>query len=324
MLVVVALGGNALLRRGEPPEERIQRHHAAEAARSLAPLASDHQLVVCHGNGPQIGALALESENDTRLSHGYPLDVLGAQTQGLIGYWLIQELTNAGVSAPVIGLLTQTLVDERDPAFLQPTKPVGQVYNEAEARRAAASKGWKVGPDGKGWRRLVPSPAPVEIIEESTIAQLARSGATVVCGGGGGVPVVRKGRRLVGVEGVVDKDLTAATLAIELDADVFVVLTDVEGVMVDFGTPEQRLVARLSLKDAHPENYPQGSMAPKIRACSEFVRRTGRRAVIGSLTSATALVAGQAGTEFVAQGLGADVTTLPYARSTSRLPEALA
>jgi carbamate kinase len=209
MLVVVALGGNALLRRGESPDQAIQRHHAADAARALAKVAVAHRLVLCHGNGPQIGMLALESENDTVLAGPFPLDVLGAQTQGMIGYWLVQELANAGVPGPLAAVLTQTLVDGGDPAFTHPTKPIGPLYDEPRARELARAHGWTVAAEPRGWRRVVPSPAPLALVEEPVISGLVAEGTTVVCGGGGGVPVVDEGGRLRGVDGVVDKDLTA-------------------------------------------------------------------------------------------------------------------
>ncbi|GAA3599945.1 carbamate kinase [Kribbella ginsengisoli] len=296
MLVVAALGGNALLRRGESPDQCVQRHHVAEAATALAKVAADHQLVVCHGNGPQIGMLALESESDDQLTEAFTLDVLGAQTQGMIGYWLVQELANAGLPGPVAAIVTQTRVDPGDPSFAAPTKPIGPLYDEQRAQELASAHTWSIAPDSGGWRRVVPSPAPLTLVEEAVIARLVAEGVTVVCGGGGGVPVVGEAGRLRGVDGVVDKDLTAAVLAAALGAERFVVLTDVPGVMRDFGTPDQELVRELRVADIEPGDYPAGSMGPKLAACADFVRRTGRPAAIGSLEDAALLVAGEAGT----------------------------
>jgi carbamate kinase len=299
MLVVAALGGNALLRRGEPPDQRVQRHHAADAARALAKVAVDHRLVICHGNGPQIGMLALESENDTLLAEAFPLDVLGAQTQGMIGYWLVQELANAGVPGPVAAVLTQTRVDAGDPSFATPTKPIGPLYDEVRAGELARSHGWTIAPEPGGWRRVVPSPAPLALVEEPVISRLVAESVTVVCGGGGGVPVVDEGGRLRGVDGVVDKDLTSAALAEHLGADLLVVLTDVPGVMRGFGTPDQQLVPELRASEVSLEDFPGGSMRPKVAACLDFVRATGNRAVIGALEDAAALVDGAAGTAVI-------------------------
>jgi carbamate kinase len=296
MLVVVALGGNALLRRGESPDQQVQRRHAADAARALAKVAVDHRLVVCHGNGPQIGLLALESENDTLLREPFPLDVLGAQTQGMIGYWLVQELANAGLPGPVVAVVTQTRVDPRDPSFTHPAKPIGPLYDEQRARELAIARGWSIAPEPGGWRRVVASPLPLALVEEPVISNLVAHGTTVVCGGGGGVPVVDEDGRLRGVDGVVDKDRTAAALAEHLGADLFVVLTDVAGVMRGFGTADQELIREFSVSAVRPEGYPAGSMGPKLAACVDFVASTGNTAVIGRLEDAAALVAGTAGT----------------------------
>lgn len=191
MRVVVALGGNALLERAERPDAVIQRRHVQQAAAALAPLAADHQLVLCHGNGPQVGLLALESQSDTSLSRPYPLDVLVAQTQGMIGYWMVQELGNAGVAQPAVCVLSQTVVDSADPAFGNPSKFIGASYDKDEAHALAARLGWTVAADGPRWRRVVASPRPVGLVEIETVRSLADAGALVVCGGGGGVPVIR-------------------------------------------------------------------------------------------------------------------------------------
>jgi len=297
MRIVVALGGNALLRRGEKPDAEIQREHVRRAAEALAPLARDHQLIICHGNGPQVGVLAVESEADQNLSRPYPLDVLGAQTQGMIGYWLVQELHDAGVVQPVVAVLTQVVVDRDDPAFAEPTKFIGSGYSEDQAKHLAAEHGWNMAADGERWRRVVPSPRPLRIPELPSIRGLMDTGTIVVCGGGGGIPVVEDDRRgLVGVEAVVDKDLTAAHLAVELDADRLLVLTDVSAVMRDFGTPQARPIRSLGLTELAGLHLPAGSMGPKVQACTLFTAATGRPSAIGSLSEAADILAGTAGT----------------------------
>ncbi len=301
MRIVVALGGNALLRRGERPDAAPQRRHVAEAAAALAPLAADHQLLICHGNGPQVGVLALESQADTELSEPFPLDVLGAQTQGMIGYWLVQELRNAGVARPLAAVVSQTLVDPADPAFGHPAKFIGPVYDEPAARAAAARLGWSVAADGPKWRRVVPSPRPLGLVEIDTIRALADAGTLVVCGGGGGIPVSRGADgRLSGVEAVVDKDLTSAALAISLAADRLLVLTDVPAVMRDFGTPSATAIRTIDAAALDGLSFPAGSMGPKIAACAQFARATGHPAAIGALGDAAAILAGQAGTTITA------------------------
>jgi len=295
--IVVALGGNALLRRGERPDASPQLAHIEAAAAALAPVARDHELLVCHGNGPQVGLLALESEADRTLTRAYPLDALVAQTQGMIGYWLTQALTNAGVDRPVLALVTQVLVDAADPAFSAPTKFIGPVYDRARADRLAGEHGWTVAPDGQRWRRVVPSPLPVRIIEQDTVERLLDSGAVVVCGGGGGAPVAADAAgRLRGVEAVVDKDLTAALLAVALHADHLLVLTDVPAVVDHFGTPSATPLRTLELDRLADFDFPAGSMGPKVDACARFVRATGRPATIGALADVAGLLAATAGT----------------------------
>jgi carbamate kinase len=294
---MVALGGNALLRRREQPDAVVQRRHIRAAAAALAPLAVEHQLVLCHGNGPQIGLLALESDADPTLSAPYPLDALGAQTQGMIGYWLAQELRNAGVDRPVATIITQTVVDAADPAFTEPTKFIGAVYSREAADRLAADRGWRVAADGAGWRRVVASPEPQRILEMPAIRLLLDAGTLVICGGGGGVPVVRDGDgRLTGVEAVVDKDLTAAAIAVTLNADRMLLLTDVPAVMRDFGTAAAEALETLSPDDVDDLHLPAGSMGPKVRACARFTSATGHASSIGALTDAAAVLSGAAGT----------------------------
>ncbi|HLK78832.1 MAG TPA: carbamate kinase [Streptosporangiaceae bacterium] len=297
MRLVVALGGNALLERDERPDAVIQRRHVRQAAAALAPLAAAHQIVLCHGNGPQVGLLALESQADTSLSRPYPLDVLVAQTQGMIGYWLVQELGNAGVARRAACVLSQTLVDPDDPAFGHPTKFIGASYDQDQARALAARLGWAVAADGPRWRRVVASPRPLGLVEIETVRSLADAGALVVCGGGGGVPVIRSETgELTGVEAVVDKDLTAAELAITLKADRLLVLTDVPAIIRGYGTPDARPIQAIDTDALSAMTFPAGSMGPKVQACVRFVRATGQPAAIGALTDAVGILAGRAGT----------------------------
>jgi carbamate kinase len=295
--VVVALGGNALLERGERPDAVIQRRHVRQAAAALAPLTAEYQVVLCHGNGPQVGVLALESQSDASLSTPYPLDVLVAQTQGMIGYWLVQELGNAGATQRAACVLSQVLVDPADPAFGSPTKFIGAGYGEDEARALAARLGWAIAADGPRWRRVVASPRPQGLVEIETVRSLVDAGVLVVCGGGGGVPVARsRTGELAGVEAVVDKDLTAAELAIALRADRLLVLTDVPAVIRGFGTPGARPIGDIDADTLSAMTFPAGSMGPKVEACIRFVQATGQPAAIGALADAAGILAGRAGT----------------------------
>jgi carbamate kinase len=296
MKVVVALGGNALLERGEPADADIQESHVTRAASALSPVLSQHDLVITHGNGPQVGMLAVQSAGDPALTHPYPFDVLGAQTQGMIGYWLVQALDGvAGKRAAC--LLCRTLVKADDPAFSQPTKFVGPVYGEATAQRLAAQHGWQVRPDGAAWRRVVPSPEPAEILELETIELLSRCGMTVICAGGGGIPVVPGcGDRHRGVEAVVDKDLTAALLAESVGADALLLLTDVEAVQEGYGTSHSRPLRHVTPGELRAHSFPAGSMGPKAEAACRFAELTGGFAAIGRLDVAGALLTGAAGT----------------------------
>ncbi len=300
MKIVVALGGNALLRRGEPPDSEIQVHHVEAAIRALVPLARDHALVITHGNGPQIGLLALESASDRSLSHPYPLDVLGAQTQGMVGYWLLQTLQNALPGRQVASVVTQTLVSADDPAWRTPTKFIGPVYDKEQAERLAGERGWQVRPDGAGWRRVVASPEPMAIVEEALVELLLWQEVIVVCAGGGGVPVVRDGDgSLRGVEAVVDKDHTSAILAASVKAEALLLLPDVAGVEDGYGTKEARVIRRSSIAELRRLNLPAGSMGQKVDAVCDFAERTGHFAAIGALTDAEAILRGEAWT-FVA------------------------
>jgi carbamate kinase len=297
MRIVIALGGNALLRRGEKPDASIQVAHLRAAAEAIAPLAAAHDVLICHGNGPQVGMLSVESEDDPALSDPYPLDDLVAQTQGMIGYWLAQALRNAGVRKPVVGLITQTVVDAGDPAFVAPTKFIGPVYQRDRARQLASRRGWTVAADGAQWRRVVGSPEPRRIVEQESIAVLLDAGSVVICGGGGGAAVTEDAQgRLTGVEAVVDKDYVASLLGIAVDAHQLLVLTDVPAVMRDYGTPQSAPVASIDINDVAGMEFPAGSMGPKIEACRRFVAATGNSAVIGALADARALLSGAAGT----------------------------
>lgn len=297
MRIVVALGGNALLERGERPDSDVQEHNVAVAVAALAPLAAEHELIVTHGNGPQVGVLALESANDPMLSHPYPLDSLGAETQGLIGYWLVQHLQHELPDRLVAAVITQTVVDPADPAFERPTKFVGPVYTEHELRPIADRRGWAIAPDGDRWRRVVASPTPLRVVEAPVVELLLDAGTIVVCVGGGGIPVVdRPGRGLVGVEAVIDKDLSSALLAEQLGADALVVLTDVAGIYRGFGTPSAELIRSATPAELRAIDFPAGSMGPKVDALCRFVERTGGVAVVGALADAAVLLSGERGT----------------------------
>jgi carbamate kinase len=295
--IVAALGGNALLRRGEPLEADVQRRNVATAVAALAPVARAHELVVTHGNGPQVGLLALQAAAD-RTVRPYPLDVLGAESEGMIGYLLEQGLRNALPERDIATLLTQVVVAPDDPAFARPTKPIGPVYEEHEARHLAAERGWSIAPDGGHWRRVVPSPEPVEIVELHTVRLLVDAGVLVVCAGGGGIPVVVDGAgALRGVEAVVDKDLAAALLAESLQADLLLLLTDVSVVVRGYGSADA-----VPIRDSTPAElrdlvFAEGSMGPKVEAACRFVERSGGRAAIGALEAAEELAAGSAGTQ---------------------------
>jgi carbamate kinase len=295
--IVIAIGGNALLERGQKPEAATQRANTIRAVEALAPLTARHEVVITHGNGPQVGMLALESAADPALERPYPLDVLGAQTQGMIGYWLMQALQNTLPGRQVAAIVNQTLVSAADPAFADPTKFVGPVYDEATAHRLAGERGWTVKPDGDYWRRVVPSPAPKRVVETRIIRLLLASGAVVVCAGGGGVPAIRnEDGHLEGVEAVVDKDLATSVLAESLEADALLLLTDVPAVMRSFGTPQAEPILRATPAALRRENFPAGSMGPKVEAVCRFVEITGDMAGIGALTDAELIVAGKAGT----------------------------
>jgi carbamate kinase len=303
MRVVVALGGNALLRRGEPMTHDAQRTNIQVAARSLAPVAEHHQLVLAHGNGPQVGLLALQASAYKEVE-AYPLDVLGAQTEGMIGYMIEQELGNLlPFETPFATLLTMVEVDPDDPAFANPTKFVGPVYEQKDADRLKAEKGWVFKQDGAKWRRVVPSPLPKRIFEIRPIKWLLEKGTVVICAGGGGIPTMydpTRERWLTGIEAVIDKDLASELLACELDADLLVIATDVDAVYLDWGKPGQRKLGQVTPEELDSFSFPAGSMRPKVQAAIRFVKTTGKRAAIGSLEDIEQIVAGTAGTNVVA------------------------
>ena len=302
--LVVALGGNALLRRGEPMTAEIQRGHAGEAMEEVAALAAAHDVVLTHGNGPQVGLLALQASAYTDVPP-YPLDVLGAETEGMIGYVLEQELRNRLPGRAAVTVLTQIVVDAADPAFQHPTKPIGPIYTEEQARQLEAERGWSIAPDGDHYRRVVASPEPLQIVELSAIRMLVDAGAIVVCSGGGGIPVTMNGAgTLQGVEAVIDKDLAGELLARSVDADFLLMLTDVPAVMRDWGTAGERPIERTSPSELRSMEFARGSMGPKVEAACRFVEATGRRAAIGSLEDASRIIAGEAGTLVVPDGGG--------------------
>jgi carbamate kinase len=296
MRVVTALGGNALLRRGEPADVETQRGNVVTAVEAIAALAVEHEVVVTHGNGPQVGLLALQGEAYGEVDP-YPLDVLGAESEGMIGYLLEQELVNELGDGRVATLLTQVLVEAGDPAFERPTKPIGPVYERGQAERLAAERGWTLAPEGDGARRVVASPEPRSIIELGTIRLLVEAGVIVVCVGGGGIPVLLDDHgRLRGAEAVIDKDLAAALLARGLEADALLLLTDVPAVEAAWGTPAARPLGAVRSTELRAIEFEPGSMGPKVEAACRFTEATGGTAAIGALGDAAAILRGERGT----------------------------
>ncbi|WP_131756788.1 carbamate kinase, partial [Actinomadura fibrosa] len=303
MRIVIALGGNALLRRSDPMTTEVQRRNVRVAAEQIAPLAADHDLVVVHGNGPQVGLLSLQAEA-YRGAEPYPLDVLDAGTQGMIGYLVQQELRSLlPARRQVATLLTMITVDPEDPAFAAPAKFVGPGYDRDAAAELAADKGWTFHQDGSAWRRVVPSPRPQRILEIEPIRWLLARGAVVICAGGGGIPTMLPASErgeLLGVEAVIDKDHAAELLAEDVRADLFVMATDVDGAYLGWGTPEQRRLGRVAPEELAAHAFAAGSMGPKVEAAARFAARSGRRAAIGALADITKIVAGEAGTNVIA------------------------
>lgn len=302
MRVLVALGGNALLRRGEAMTAENQRRNIRVAARAIAPVAAQHQLVLSHGNGPQVGLLALQAAAYHAVE-AYPLDVLGAQTEGMIGYLIEQELGNLlPPEVPMATILTMVEVDAGDAAFGNPTKFVGPEYDRPEAEALAAHKGWQFRLDGDRMRRVVASPEPKRIFEIRPIRWLLDQGTVVICAGGGGIPTTWTSTdelTLTGIEAVIDKDLASELLAREVGADLLVMATDVDAVYADWGTPAQRALGSVTVDELRALPFPAGSMGPKVEAAARFVEATGRRAAIGALGDIERIVEGTAGTKVV-------------------------
>lgn len=298
MRIVVALGGNALLKRGEPMTAEVQRANVRKAAKALAKLARNHDIVVAHGNGPQVGLLALQASAYTDVP-AYPLDILGAESVGMIGYLVEQELTNAlPTQMRLATLLTQIEVNSDDPAFSHPEKPIGPVYDKADADRVRAEHDWVLIEESEGkWRRVVPSPRPQRITQIEVIRLLVESGVVVICAGGGGIPIIRNEQEEIeGVEAVIDKDRAAGLLAEELNADAFLMLTDVDAVYSGWGTPDQLPISRATPIELSTQKFASGSMGPKVEAACAFASHPGRIAGIGRLEDAAALLSGKAGT----------------------------
>ena len=298
MRIVVALGGNALARRGETMTVERQRANVAIACKALAPVTVDHELVITHGNGPQVGMLALQAASyDAETA--YPFDVMGAQTEGMLGYLIEQELGNLlPMEKHLATLLTMIEVDPTDPAFADPTKFVGPVYDRATAQQLAADHGWAVKPDGDSWRRVVSSPAPQRVFEIRPIQLLLAADTVVVCAGGGGIPTMYEPgtRKLVGVEAVIDKDVASSVLARDVSADLLIIATDTDGVYLDWGTDDQRVIRRANPDALEEIHFSAGSIGPKVQAVCDFARATGHPAVIGSLDQLDDLINQTAGT----------------------------
>ncbi|WP_373945938.1 carbamate kinase (plasmid) [Vibrio chagasii] len=293
--VVVALGGNALLRRGEPLEADVQRRNIETAVKTISEIAKEYNVVLVHGNGPQVGLLALQGLEYKKVNP-YPLDVLGSETQGMIGYMLMQEFKNYLPNRNISCMLTQMTVDPNDPAFADPTKPIGPIYEEAEARELAEKFHWIVKPDGQHFRRVVPSPRPTGIVEHEAITQLIEAGHLVICTGGGGIPVKKEHGKLVGVEAVIDKDMSAAFLAKQLNADALLILTDADAVYLDWGKPTQHALRSTTPSELAKFEFDAGSMGPKIEASCEFIQQGGKVVGIGALEDGLQILQGQAGT----------------------------
>jgi carbamate kinase len=297
MRIVIALGGNALLRRGEAMTAENQRENIRIASEQMAKVAPGNELVIAHGNGPQVGLLALQGAAYDP-NNPYPLDVLGAETEGMIGYMIEQEMGNLlPFEVPFATVMTQVEVDGMDPAFQKPTKPIGPVYTKEVAEKLAKEKGWAIAPDGDKFRRVVASPRPKRIFELRPIKWLLEKGTIVICAGGGGVPTMYdNNRKLRGVEAVIDKDLCSSLLAQELNADLLVIATDVNAVCIDWGTPSQKSIVSSNPDELEKLNFAAGSMGPKVQAACEFARATGKVAAIGALADIQAIVAGSGGT----------------------------
>ncbi|MGN6664717.1 MAG: carbamate kinase [Solirubrobacterales bacterium] len=300
MRIVVALGGNALIKRAEVADAGTQQENVNLAATELARIAEGHELVITHGNGPQVGLLALQNAAYEGVAP-YPLDVLDAESEGMVGYMLELAIRNELPGRELVTVLTEVVVDADDPAFDAPSKPIGPVYRRPEAERLAAERSWAIGPRGQGFQRLVPSPEPRAIVELRALRRLIGDGVLLVCAGGGGIPVTIDGAGAIeGVEAVVDKDLTASLLARRLEADLFLMLTDVDAVHLGWGGPDDTVLSETTPAELRNHSFEAGSMAPKVEAACRFVETTGARAAIGDLRDAPAIVRGEAGTQIAA------------------------
>ncbi|AYO22017.1 carbamate kinase [Vibrio owensii] len=298
-IIVVAVGGNALLQRGEVMSCENQQKSIAQTASSLAELSKNYRLVIVHGNGPQVGLLSLQN-NAYKDCPPYPFDVLGAETQGMIGY-LIQQGLNAAIEDRfTTTILTRIVVDENDPAVADPSKFIGPVYTEEQAKQLAEANHWVVKPDGSHWRRVVPSPKPQEILEIKAIKDLLEKEHLIICGGGGGAPVIEKDGAYVGFEAVIDKDMTAALIAEQIGAEHLLILTDGTHVCLNWGTPQEQKLENVTIEQMKQYSFPAGSMGPKVDACCQFVEKTGQSGHIGDLSFALEIIEGKSGTHIQA------------------------
>ncbi|MEB6463096.1 carbamate kinase [Raoultella ornithinolytica] len=293
--IVIALGGNALLARGEALSAENQYRNIAQIADVVASLSQEYQVVIVHGNGPQVGLLALQNQAYSD-SPAWPLDVLVAETQGMLGYMIAQVLGSRAGIPPVVTLLTRVEVDAADPAFRQPGKYIGPVWAAEEQSALEARYGWQMKKDGDYVRRVVPSPRPQKILERQAISQLLADGNVVICAGGGGTPVVEENGSYQGMEAVVDKDLAASVLAQSLQAEALLILTEADAVYLDWGTPKARALRTATVDDLRPLAVPDGAMGPKAEAAIQFVEMTGHPAYIGALCDAPAILRGEKGT----------------------------
>lgn len=298
MRLVIALGGNALLKRGQEMSAENQRDNVRIAAEQISKIVSDNEVVIAHGNGPQVGLLALQGAAYEKVET-YPLDVLGAETEGMIGYMIEQEMGNLlPKDTPMATILTQVEVDANDPAFQNPTKPIGPIYDQAEAERLAKEKGWDIAPDGDKFRRVVASPRPKKIFELRPIKWMLDHKAVVICAGGGGIPTrYDENGKLQGVEAVIDKDLCSALLAQSLESDMLIIATDVNGVYENYGKDDEKRIAKANPDTLNGQAFAAGSMGPKVQAACEFATATGKTAVIGALEDIEAIARGEAGTQ---------------------------
>jgi len=299
MLIVLALGGNALLQRGEPQEEENLVNNIKRAVKAIANLAKDHTLILCHGNGPQVGLLSLQADAYHEVKP-YGLDVLCAESQGMIGYLLQRELNSELKDKTVVTLITQVIVDHNDPAFKQPSKPIGPFYSKEEANQYQQEKNWQFIEEKNGFRRIVPSPMPFEIVELPLIKLLVENRCLVICGGGGGISVFKNvNNQLVGIESIIDKDLTAAEIAIALKADKFVILTDIDGVYKNWEQKNAQVIRNITSDELEQMQFAAGSMEPKIKAATKFVQDTNKKVMIGALIDAEKVLREEAGTTIV-------------------------